>query len=143
MNDASEAFECWTNDPDSSKYMFWSCHNNIEQTKEWISFEIDMIPSDKWFRWAVILKDTNELIGTGLLYFEKEYELFEIAYNFGKKFFGCGYATETMQKIVLYAKDALKLEELIGRYAKINSASANVMKKLGFVYCRDYLLRSK
>lgn len=33
MDDASEAFECWTNDPDSSKYMFWSCYNNIEQTK--------------------------------------------------------------------------------------------------------------
>ncbi|MFQ9516649.1 MAG: GNAT family N-acetyltransferase [Eubacterium sp.] len=135
--DAEAVFACWESDPDVAKYMFWTSHNDIQKTKEWISFELEQITSDDWFRWAVILKDTNELMGTGLIYFEEEYNLFEIGYNFGKQYWGKGYATETMQAIISFAKDILGVKELVGRYAKENSASGNVMKKLGFVYCHD------
>lgn len=135
--DAEAVFACWESDPDVAKYMFWTSHNDIQKTKEWISFELEQITSDNWFRWAVILKDTNELMGTGLIYFEEEYNLFEIGYNFGKQYWGKGYATETMQAIISFAKDTLGVKELVGRYAKENSASGNVMKKLGFVYCKD------
>lgn len=135
--DAQQVFACWESDPDVAKYMFWCSHNDIEKTKEWIDFEVEQITSDKWFRWAVVDKKTRRLIGTGLVYFEPEYNLFEVGYNFGKKYWGQGYATETMQKIVDYARDVLGVKELIGRYAKDNSASGNVLKKLGFVYCKD------
>lgn len=135
--DAEQVFECWECDPDVAKYMFWSSHNDIGKTREWISFEIERIDSDSWFRWAVILKDTDELMGTGLLYFEKEYDLFEIGYNFGKKYWGKGYATEAMRAVIDFSKNTLGLKELVGRYAKENRASGNVMRKLGFVFRRD------
>ena len=135
--DTQSVFDCWDSDPDVAKYMFWCSHNNINKTKEWISFEMEQISSDIWFRWAVISKDTNELIGTGLVYFEEEYNLFEVAYNFGKKYWGQGYAIETMKAVVNYAKNVLRVEELVARYAKDNPASGNVLKKLGFVYCKD------
>lgn len=66
--DAEAVFTCWESDPDVAKYMFWTSHNDIQKTKEWISFELEQITSDNWFRWAVILKDTNELMGTGLIF---------------------------------------------------------------------------
>lgn len=135
--DAEAVFEGWESDPDVAKYMFWSSHNNIEKTKEWLQFEIGQIPSDEWFRWAVVLKETNELIGTGLIYLEEEYDMFEIGYNFGKPFWGKGYATETMNAVIEFAKNELGIHELVGRYAKENPASGNVMRKLGFTYCRD------
>ena len=117
--------------------MFWCSHNDINKTKEWISFETEQIPSDKWFRWAVIIKSTNTLIGTGLVYFEEEYNLFEVGYNLGKEYWGYGYATEAMKAVVEYAKNIPGVKELVGRYAKENPASGNVLKKLGFVYCRE------
>ena len=135
--DAEVVFSCWESEPDVAKYMFWTSHNDIQKTKEWISFELEQITSDNWFRWAVVLKDTNELMGTGLIYFEEEYNLFEIGYNFGKQYWGRGYATETMQAVISFAKNTLGVKEFVGRYAKENPASGNVMKKLGFVYCRD------
>lgn len=137
MEDAQEVFTCWESDPDVAKYMFWCSHNDIARTREWLSFEIGQIPSDEWFRFAVVLKSTGELIGTGLVYMEEEYDLFEVGYNFGKKFWGQGYATETMQEIIGFAKNVLKVDELVGRYAKENKASGNVMRKLGFRYVRD------
>ncbi len=136
-DDVRNVFECWESDPEVAKYMFWCSHDDIEKTKEWIDFEIGQIPSDKWFRWAVILKSSNELIGTGLIYFEEEYQMFEVGYNFGRKYWGQGYATETMKEIINYGRNILKLEELVGRYAKENPASGKVMEKLGFRYCKD------
>lgn len=135
--DAQAVFACWESDPDIAKYMFWCSHNDIEKTREWIAFEVGQIPSDRWFRWAVVCRDTNELIGTGVLYFEQEYGLFEIGYNFGKRYWGNGYATETMQAVIDFAKNSLGLKELVSRYAKENPASGKVLKKLGFVDCRE------
>lgn len=135
--DAQEVFDCWESDPEVAKYMFWSSHNDIQKTKEWLSFEIDRISSERWFRWAVVLKADNVLIGTGLVYFDEEYGLFEVGYNFGRSYWGQGYASEAMREIIRYVKDVLKVKELVGRYAKENIASGKVMEKLGFRYCRD------
>lgn len=136
-DDTQDVYECWESDPEVAKYMFWCSHNDIEKTKQWILSEIERISSDQWYRWAVVTKVDNELIGTGLIYFEDEYNLFEVAYNFGKRYWGKGYATETMQAVVDFAKETLELKELVGRYAKNNPASGNVLKKLGFMNCKE------
>ena len=84
-----------------------------------------------------MLKDTYELIGTALIYYEEEVECWEIGYNLGKKFWGKGYTTEAMKTVIDFARKQLKLSEIVGRYAKENPASGNVMNKLGFKYEKD------
>ena len=135
--DAADVFSCWESDPDVAKYMFWSSHNDIEKTKQWISFELGQIPRPDWYRFAVVLKDTDELIGTALIYYEEEVACWEIGYNLGKKYWNKGYATEAMKAVIAFAKDQLQLTQIVGRYAKENPASGNIMKKLGFQYEKD------
>lgn len=53
---------------------------------------------------------------------------FDIGYNFGKVYWGNGYATETMREILRYARDVLHVNELVGRFANENPASGNVLK---------------
>lgn len=72
--DAVSVFDCWETDPDVAKYMFWISHSDIEKTREWITFEIGQIEKDDWYRFALVLKETNELIGTALIYYEEEVE---------------------------------------------------------------------
>lgn len=136
-DDAECVFECWESDPDVAKYMFWTSHNDIEKTKEWIIFELGQIEKPDWYRFAIVLKDTNELIGTALIYYEKEVECWEIGYNLGKKYWGKGYTTEAMKTVIDFAREQLKISQLVGRYAKENPASGNVMNKLGFQYEKD------
>ena len=138
-NDAIDVFECWESDPDVAKYMFWTSHNDIEKTKEWIAFELGQIEKPDWFRFALELKDTNELIGTALIYYEKEVECWEIGYNLGKKYWGKGYTTEAMRTVINFAKAELNLTQIVGRYAKENPASGKVMDKLGFTCEKDIL----
>lgn len=137
QEDVNEVFACWESDPDVAKYMFWTSHNNIEKTKSWIQFEIGQIEKQDWYRFAIVLKDTNELIGTALIYYEEEVACWEIGYNLGKKYWGNGYTTEAMQAVLVFAKEKLAIAEIVGRYATENVASGNVMKKLGFQYEKD------
>jgi ribosomal-protein-alanine N-acetyltransferase len=137
LDDAQEVFECWESDSDVAKYMFWTSHNDISQTVDWIKEELSKINADDWYRWAILSKRTGELLGTGLIYVEEEYGKFEIAYNLGKKAWGFGYTTEAMQKVILFAKEELGIKEIMGRHAKENPASGQVLNKLGFIYIKD------
>lgn len=135
--DVMDVFEGWERDPDVAKYMFWTSHNDIEKTKEWLNFEIGQIYKDDWYRFAIVLKETNELIGTGLLYYEEEVSCWEIGYNLAKRFWGKGYTTEAMGRIISFAGEELAIKEIVGRFAKENPASGNVMKKLGFEFEKE------
>lgn len=130
--DVEAVFNGWESDPEIAKYMFWTSHNDINNTKEWIDKELGQIEKDDWYRFALVLKETGELIGTGLLYYEEEVEGWEIGYNLGQKYWGKGYTTEAMARIILFAKNDLDIKQIVGRYAKENPASGKVMQKLGF-----------
>lgn len=42
-----------------------------------------------------------------------------------------------MKEILRFAKEELRIKEMIGGHAKENLASENVMRKLGFQYQKD------
>lgn len=136
-NDAEAVFYGWESDPEVAKYMFWTSHNDRNKTTKWIDSEISKISKDDWYRFALELKDTKELIGTGLIYYEDEVECWEIGYNLSQKYWGKGYTTEAMKQIILFAKEELGIKEIVGRYAKENPSSGNVMKKLGFQFDKE------
>lgn len=133
-DDASAVFEGWESDPEVAKFMFWRSHNDIEKTKEWLRFEAEKIEKDDWYRFALVLKGTNELIGTGLIYYEDEVSGWEIGYNLARRFWGFGYTTEAMSEILRFAKNRLGIKEAVGRHADQNPASGRVMQKLGFEF---------
>lgn len=133
-DDVEQIFNCWMKDEDVSKYMFWKASNNIADAKDFVQFELRQIENEKWNRWIIIAKHTNEIIGTCLVFWNDEDEEphWDISYNLGKKYWGKGYITEAMQKVMNYAEETLNMTECITTYARVNVASANVLHKLGF-----------
>lgn len=137
--DVQEVFDGWESDPDVARYMFWTSHNDIQKTKEWIAFEIGQIEKPDWYRFALESKESGKLIGTVLIYFEEEISSWEVGYNLGKTYWGFGYTTEAMRCVLAFAGNDLGISEVAGRYAKENAASGRVMEKLGFQYEKDIL----
>ena len=125
--DAKAVFECWESDPDVAKYMFWTSHNDIEKTKEWIDFELEQVEKEDWYRFAIVLKETDELIGTALIYYEEEVKCQENGYNLGRAYWKKEYTTEAMIKILEFAAEQMGILEFVGRYAKEKPNSGNVM----------------
>lgn len=56
QDDAKDVFHTWESDPDVARYMFWTSHNDIQKTRDWLSFEIGQIDKNNWYRFAIVLK---------------------------------------------------------------------------------------
>ena len=133
--DVNDIFTCWMQDEDVSRYMCWKASDDIAEAEGFVQFELEQIENDKWNRWIIISKATDEIIGTCLVYWNDEdiNQHWDISYNLGKKYWGNGYITEAMLEVMRYAETSLHMKECITSYAKVNIASANVLHKLGFV----------
>ena len=134
IEDVDNIFNCWMNDENVSRYMCWKASDDIADTVSFVERELEKIDDDKWFRWIIILKETSEIIGTALVFYN-EYEKdthWDISYNLGKKYWGKGYVTEAMKTVMAFAEKELGMTVCITTYAKVNQASANVLHKLGF-----------
>lgn len=135
--DADEAYANWTHDPEVAKYMRWTVHQNVEETREWLTQEQEGTNRGNIYDWGFILKETGELIGSGGLSYSEEYGAFELGYNIMKKYWNRGYTTEAAKKIVSFAITDLGQKKLYCCHAKDNPASGRVMEKAGFTYVRD------
>lgn len=137
LDDTEAIFCCWMQDEEVSKYMWWRASNDINKAKEFVEFEIGNLENDKWNRWIIVLKNTKEIIGTCLIFFNHEEAHWDISYNLGKKFWGNGYMTEAMGIVVKYAVEVMKIKEISTVYAIENQASGHVLQKLGFQIVKE------
>lgn len=136
-DDAEAIFRSWLQDENVSKYMWWKASNDINEAKEFVEFELENLKNDKWNRWIIILKNTNEIIGTCLIFFNDDEGHWDISYNLGRKFWGNGYVTEAMSTVIKYAVEVMNINEISTSYAIENIASGRVLQKLGFQFVKE------
>ena len=138
--DLDTAHKEWFADPEVAKYMFWGVHRDLDETREWLDYELEMLDSDMWYRFVVCRRDPDGRsipVGSVLLYYEEEISNWEIAYHFARKYWGQGYATEAVRRVMDFAADALCLKKVVARYASANMASGRVLRKTGFKKVED------
>ena len=133
--DVNDIFGCWMQDENVSRYMCWKASYDIAETQSFVRFELEQIENEKWNRWIIVLRETGQIVGTCLVFFNEDdaENHWDISYNLGKKYWGKGYITEAMKAVMQFAETELGMEECITTYAKVNTASANVLHKLGFI----------
>lgn len=83
--------------------------------------------------WAVERRPGGEFIGQAGLMFTPGITppTVEVAYGFGKPYWGQGYATEAARACLRYGFEQLGLERIIAVFVPGNTASEQVMRKLG------------
>lgn len=139
IEDVDAIFNCWMQDEDVSRYMYWKASKDIKETQEFVQFELRNLENDKWNRWMILLKQTEEIIGTCLIYFNDEENSWDISYNLGKEYWGKGYISEAMQRVMEYAINELTIKGCIAIHAIENPESGRVIEKLGFSYEKEVL----
>ena len=84
----------------------------------------------------------NDFLGfIGLSYqdYEASYNpSIDIGWRISPEFWGEGYATEGANRVLLYAKQELKLKEIVSVAPKINLASIRVMENIGMIHQFDF-----
>jgi len=91
--------------------------------------------------WAVILKESGELIGQCGLSMQpcEDTEVLEVGYIFQKKHWHKGYATEAAIACKEYAFNKLKVPEVFSLIRDTNIASQNVAKRNGMSLVGKYV----
>lgn len=86
-------------------------------------------------RWAVVLKETGELIGTcGFHNLNEFHRRSELGYELSEAFWHKGYASELLNAIMNYGMHVMNLNRMEALVYKENEASQNLLTRSGFVY---------
>ena len=134
--DAEMMFKNWASDDEVSKYVRWSTHKDVEETKEYIKIEIERCKEKDYYNWGIVLKENQELIGA-IGAFPSEEGRTELGYNISKKYWRNGYTTEALKKVLEYLTNDVEIHRYRCAHAVLNPASGAVMKKAGFKYVGD------
>ena len=135
--EAEAMFYGWANDPEVTKYLSWNTHKNIEETKDIIEQWIKEYEEPERFNFAIVLKDTDKLIGRidVVGYFGGVSGTPVIESNLARKYWNKGYMTEACSCLLefLFSKgyDEVRIDALAE-----NIASIRVIQKCGGVFLR-------
>lgn len=140
--DDAEKFHQLNLNPNVIKYTGNTAFKSIDEAKSFLENYNDY-KTNGYGRWAVINKNDNEFLGwCGLKYNELENET-DIGFRFFEEEWNKGYATESATACLKYGFDVLKLNTIIGRAMKENTASIKVLEKIGLVYETDCMFENK
>lgn len=127
MNQADFNFLCEILQDEDTMYAYEGAFNDNE-VQEWLDRQISRYQKWNFGLWAVILKETDTMIGQCGLTMQawKDMEVLEIGYLFNRLYWHKGYATEAAKACKKYAFEVLKADEVCSIIRDINIASQNV-----------------
>lgn len=132
-NDTAAIFNNWCCDPEVAKYMTWSAHRSISDTRMVMDYWLSEYGREDCYRWGIALKTDGTLIGMIDVVGYDDDGLPIIGYCSGRKFWGNGYMTEAL----IAVRDQLIKEgfkELRISAVDENKGSNRVIQKAGFEY---------
>ncbi len=129
--DAADMFE-YASDTRTTEFLLWSPHPDFEYTTRYLTYIEGQYRAGNFFDWAVILKETGKMIGTGgFTTVDEKNRSGEIGYVLNPSFWHRGYGTEIAKELLSFGFSVLGMERIQARYILGNRASLHVMEKCG------------
>jgi RimJ/RimL family protein N-acetyltransferase len=112
---------------------------SVAQTQAKIENFITAYQKFGFGKWAIILKESNTLIGyCGIAIEHIDYKTEpEIGYRLDSKFWGQGIATEAAAATLQYGFQQFQVPYILGIVERANAASVRVLEKLGMQHKRE------
>lgn len=108
--------------------------NNINDARYFINLINKGIYNNEWLYWAMILKSTQQLIGTiSLWHFSNDKLMAEIGYELHPYYQGAGLMNEALQKVLEYGFTTLQLKVIEAYTQPDNTKSIKLLEKNGFI----------
>lgn len=103
----------------------------LKFAQEWIASQPELIKRCEEFPLKIVSKQLMEIVGTITIRVDKDNNKGELGYWIGKDYWGKGYATESINRIVDYGFSELKLNKIWAAVISRNIASIKVLMKVG------------
>src|SRR5262249_36762569 len=123
-------------DHEIARLMAWTVHTDKAQTREFLQAEVKRREAMTGISWAILNADTFcglvSLVGILRTHRALTYNRAELAYWIGRKFQQQGIATEACCRVLQFAFRDLGLHKVVVGHFRSNTASENLIRRLGF-----------
>ena len=134
LEDAQPMFQNWANDPEVTKFLTWPTHGCVEVTKTVLSGWVESYKNDDYYHWMIVLKETNEPIGSILASTLGRASSAHIGYCIGKAWWHQGIMSETLQAVMDFLFDEVGYHRVESLHDPNSPHSGAVMRKCGMKY---------
>lgn len=137
--DASIIYEILS-DPVVTRYYDVETFTQKEQALRHIRWYANRFKYKEGIRWGIVHRESRNLMGTcGFHNWAKSDQRVEMGYELAAQYWGYGFATEAVSKILKFGFDHLNFNRIEAWAMLDNGASMHVLRKTGF--CQEGLLR--
>ena len=125
---------------EEAMYAYEGAFSDVE-VQEWLDRQISRYRKWGFGLWAVILKETDEMIGQCGLTMQpwKDKEVLEVGYLFRRIYWHNGYAVEAAKACKRYAFETLDAKEVCSIIRDTNIASRNVAVRNGMTIADSWM----
>ena len=132
IDDEQEIFNL-RSDTEINKYLDRQVSNTLEDARNFIKRVNENITKNNSLYWAIVLVDTNTLVGTICLHsFSDGNGKCEIGYELLTNFQGQGIMKEAVEKVIDYAFKTIKVKKIEAFTHRDNQRSIKLLKKHSF-----------
>jgi ribosomal-protein-alanine N-acetyltransferase len=108
---------------------------DMDTAKTIIGWFNALFDNQEGWRWGIELKSKGELIGTcGFHRWRKEHRCAEIGYDFQYDYWGKGFASEAVARMLDFGFNQMQLHRIEADCNEDNIGSARVLEKAGFTF---------
>ena len=129
--DAEAMFENWANDKEVTKFLTWTPHRNVEETRALLAVWEEESKRPDVYHWAITLQ--GEVIGDLALVAVRG-ENAHTGYCLSRKFWGKSIMSEAYAEVLRYLFEEVGFHRIESSHAVNNPASGRVMEKCGLRY---------
>ena len=132
--DCDDMFE-YSADQDVTKYLTWRPHENMAETRNYISDIQKRYDNGKFFDWGLVYKANGRFVGTcGFTSINLNQNTCEVGYVLSKNYWGMGLIPESLECIMDFAFSYFGFDKIEGRFLDGNINSKKVMQKTGMTF---------
>lgn len=132
IDDAEAAYRNWMSDPEVARFVTWSVHRDVGESRRIISGWVEEY-SRGTMDWCITLRGSDEPIGSITVVQEHpEAGYCEVGYCLSQRYWDHGYMTEALRAVVNYVFDTTGYDWIQARYDTENEASGRVLEKANF-----------
>ena len=131
-NDSIELLEGYFNQ-DEFLYYANKTKKNLGEIEKWLLEVNDRYKEVNYYNWAIVLKDTNKIIGAINLRVNESNDCVEFNYAIDNRYTGNGYMTEALNAVKEFCMNELNVARFQGGCCIQNIASKRVMEKCNLV----------
>lgn len=131
LEDAEAFYQNVTSDSKVNKFLTWSLHKSVEETRELLTGWVERYENPERYCWAIVLKENDQLIGTiAAPTIKNRTKTAEVTYCIGSAWWGHGIVTEALKEVIRYLFEEIQVNRIEAGYDANNPASGRVLEKV-------------